>query len=106
MLFDRQVIYHFIFNLVNYFSIGTEKLIHFINRLIWLVLTLPVSTATTERAFSAMKLVKTRLQSRMEDEFLRNCLITYIEKEIAIQFATDKLIDDFDAIQTRRVALK
>jgi hypothetical protein len=53
-----------------------------------------------------MKLVKTRLRSRMEDEFLRNCLITYIEKEIAIQFVTDKLIDDFDAIQTRRVALK
>jgi hypothetical protein len=53
-----------------------------------------------------MKLVKTRLRSRMEDEFLRNCLIIYIEKEIAIQFATDKLIDDFDAIQTRRVALK
>ena len=83
-----------------------KKLTHFLNRLIRLVLTLPASTATTERAFSAMKLVKTRLRSKMEDEFLRNCLITYIEKEIAIQFATDKLIDDFDAIQTRRVALK
>jgi hypothetical protein len=74
--------------------------------LIRLVLTLPVSTATTKRAFSAIKLVKTRLRSRMEDEFLRNCLITYIEKETTIQFATNKLIDDFDAIQTRRVALK
>jgi hypothetical protein len=74
--------------------------------LIRLVLTLPVSTATTKRAFSTIKLVKTRLRSRMEDEFLRNCLITYIEKETTIQFATDKLIDDFDAIQTRRVALK
>jgi hypothetical protein len=42
----------------------------------------------------------------MEDEFLRNCLITYIEKEIAIQFTTNKFIDGSDAIQTRRMALK
>ncbi|XP_057723623.1 uncharacterized protein LOC130939543 [Arachis stenosperma] len=35
---------------------------HMVDRLIRLVLTLPVSTATTERAFSAMKIVKTRLR--------------------------------------------
>jgi hypothetical protein len=34
----------------------------FLSRLIQLVLTLPVSTTTTERAFSTMKLVKTRLR--------------------------------------------
>jgi hypothetical protein len=58
-------------------------IIFFLGRLIRLVLTLPVSTATTERAFSAMKLVKTRLRNKMEDGFLRDCLIIYIEKEIA-----------------------
>ena len=40
-----------------------------IDRLIRLVLTLPVSTATTERAFSAIKLIKTSLRSKMENEF-------------------------------------
>ncbi|KAJ1260982.1 hypothetical protein BS78_10G273300 [Paspalum vaginatum] len=69
------------------------------SKLIRLVLTLPVSTAITERAFSTMKLVKTRLRNKMEYEFLRDCLITYIEKEIAMGFTTDKLIDDFDAIR-------
>jgi hypothetical protein len=58
-------------------------IIFFLGRLIRLVLTLPVSTATTERAFSAMKLVKTRLRNKMEVGFLRDCLIIYIEKEIA-----------------------
>ncbi|CAL4892189.1 unnamed protein product [Urochloa decumbens] len=53
-----------------------------------------------------MKLCKTRLRSKMEDEFLRNCLLIYIEKEIAMRFTTDELIDDFDAIQTRRVAFQ
>ena len=78
---------------------------YFLGRLIRLVLTLSVSTATTERAFSAMKVVKTRLRNKMEDGFLRDCLITYIEKEIAMEFTTDTLIDDFYAIKNRRVRL-
>ena len=38
---------------------GKSKFYHLIDRQIRLVLTLPVSTATTERAFLAMKLLKT-----------------------------------------------
>lgn len=33
-------------------------------------------------------------------------ILVYIEKEIEMEFTTDQLIDDFDAIQTRRVAFK
>ncbi|CAL9019982.1 unnamed protein product [Prunus brigantina] len=53
---------------------------YLIDRLIRLVLTLPVSTATTERAFSAMKLVKTALRNKMKNEFLVDSMIVYIEK--------------------------
>ena len=35
-----------------------------------LVLTLPVSTATTEQAFSAIKVVKTNFCNKMENDFL------------------------------------
>jgi hypothetical protein len=77
-----------------------------IYRLIRLVLTLPVSTATSERAFSAMKVVKTRLRNKMEDAFFRDCLVIYIEKELAVQFTTDDIIDDFYAMKTRKVKLK
>ncbi|XP_029148846.1 uncharacterized protein [Arachis hypogaea] len=41
---------------------GKSRTYHMVDRLIRLVLTLSVSTATTERAFSAMKIVKTRLR--------------------------------------------
>lgn len=64
--------------------------------LVRLILTLPVSTATTEDAFSAMKLVKTKLRNKMEDGFLRDCLVTYIEKEIVVGISTDAIIDKFD----------
>ena len=77
-----------------------------INRLIRLVLTLPVSIATTERAFSAMKLVKTKLRNRMEDDFLASYLITYIEKEIASSFDIDSIIDAFNDMKERRVQLQ
>ncbi|KDO72487.1 hypothetical protein CISIN_1g038425mg, partial [Citrus sinensis] len=52
--------------------VETRKLqIYFLlDRLIRLVLTLPVSTATIERAFSAMKLIKTTHRNKLENEFL------------------------------------
>jgi hypothetical protein len=71
--------------------------------LIRLVLTLPVSTATTERAFSAMKVNKTRLRNKMEDEFLRNCLVLYIEREIAMKVTTESIIDVFSMVKKRAV---
>ncbi|KAL4565095.1 hypothetical protein LXL04_029179 [Taraxacum kok-saghyz] len=64
--------------------------------------TLPVSTATSERAFSAMKIVKTQLRNTMNDDFLKNCLHVNIEKEIADTFSTDMVIDDFYSMKQRR----
>jgi hypothetical protein len=40
-------------------------------------------------SFLAMKIVKTRLCNRMENDFLLNYLIVYIEKEIAKRFTID-----------------
>jgi hypothetical protein len=75
------------------------KIYNLIDRLIRLVLTLPVSTATIERAFSAMKLVKTRLRSRMEDESLADHLVVYIEKEIAKDFPIKIIMDEFYSME-------
>ena len=88
------------------YHLNMQMLTIFFCRLIRLVLTLPVSTATTERAFSAMKLVKTRLRNKMGDAFLRDCLVIYIEKEIAMKFTPDTLIDNFYEMKTHRVRLK
>ncbi|KAL4554360.1 hypothetical protein LXL04_039497 [Taraxacum kok-saghyz] len=78
----------------------TGKASHYylIDRLIRLVLTLPVSTATTERAFSAMKIVKNRLRNKMDDDFLADSLVLYIEKDIARSFSLDSILDDFNDV--------
>ena len=64
-------------------EMGKVSIYFLIDRLVRLVLTLPVSTVTTKRAFSVMKLVKTTLQNKMEDGFLADCLVIYIERELA-----------------------
>ncbi|PWA45369.1 hypothetical protein CTI12_AA518390 [Artemisia annua] len=66
-----------------------------IDRLNCLIVTLLVSTATFERAFSKMKLVKTRLCSTMSDEFLKSSTILSVEREIARILCTSNIIDDF-----------
>nr|XP_023872349.1 zinc finger MYM-type protein 1-like [Quercus suber] len=83
---------------------GKSNIYFLIDRLIRLVLTLPVSIATTERAFLAMKLLKTRLRNRMEDEFLADNMIVYIEKEIAGNFTIEMIMDKFYSMKNRRQA--
>ncbi|KAM5580829.1 hypothetical protein ABKV19_010171 [Rosa sericea] len=75
-------------------------------RLICLVLTIPVSTATTEKAFSAMNIIKNKLRNKMEDEFLGDCMVLHIEKEYAESIDNESVIKDFEACGTRRVRFK
>ena len=74
-----------------------------VDRLIRLVLTIFVSTATCERAFSAMNIVKTKLRTKMEDDFLRDVRVIFIERELVNLFDVDSIIDDFALMKSRRV---
>ena len=53
-----------------------------------------------------MKLVKTTLQNKMEDEFLADFLVIYIERELAKNIDSDLIINDFYSIKNRRAPLK
>ncbi|CAN1254409.1 hypothetical protein LINPERPRIM_LOCUS8646 [Linum perenne] len=83
-----------------------EKQYMMICRLIRLILTLLVSTATTERAFSAMKFVKTDIRSNMADGFLADTLMMFIERDYARKLDRDSIIDEFSKLKNRRVQLK
>ncbi|VVA40533.1 PREDICTED: zinc finger, partial [Prunus dulcis] len=50
------------------------------------------------RAFSTMKHVKTVLRNKMEDEYLVDSLIVYIEKELFVNIDSDSIINDFDSL--------
>jgi hypothetical protein len=71
-----------------------SKTYHLINRLIRLILTLSMFTAIIERAFSIMKVVKSKLRNKMNDEFFVNSLVVYIKREIVKSFNLDSILDD------------
>jgi hypothetical protein len=50
-----------------------------------------------------MGVVKTRLRNKMDDDFLTNSLVVNIEKDIAIQFILDSIMDEFESLGKRRV---
>ena len=50
--------------------------------LVTLALILLIATAIVERAFSAMNIIKNRLRNQIGDQWINDCLITYIEKYI------------------------
>ena len=69
--------------------------------LVTLALILPVATATVERVFSAMKIVKTRLRNRMGDQWMTNNLIVFIEKDIFDCIDNDVIMQRFQNMKSR-----
>lgn len=65
--------------------------------------TLPVSTATVERSFSKLKLVKTKLRSLCKEERLSELLLLAIEKDIPIN--ENDVIDIFRDMTNRKLLL-
>ena len=73
-----------------------------VNLLVKLVLTLPVATATVERSFSAMKYIKNELRNRMEDQWMNDCLVVYIEEDVACSIDNETIMQRFQNMKTLR----
>ena len=71
-------------------------------RLIELALILPVATATVERAFSAMSIIKSELRNKMNDNWMNHCMICYIERDVFASIEDRKIIDHYHAMRTRK----
>ena len=53
-----------------------------------------------------MSINKTRLWSKIEDGFLTDSLVVYIEKEIANTISVDVIVDDFYELKSHRAQLR
>ena len=83
-----------------------KHLVHpLVYRLLKLALTLPVATATVERCFSAMKFVKTASRKRIGDQFLSDCLVCFIEKDLFASVTNETVVKKFQSMAERRVCL-
>ncbi|XP_039135742.1 uncharacterized protein LOC120273164 [Dioscorea cayenensis subsp. rotundata] len=84
---------------------GKHIIFPLIYRLIELALVLPVVTATVERVFSAMNIVKTDLRNKMGDEWMNDSLVVYIEREVFATIDNEAILQRFQKMQTRRMQL-
>ena len=74
-------------------------------RFIELILILPVATASVERIFSALNIIKTDLRNKMGDEWLNDLMICYTEKEIFRKIDIEKIKKRFQEMKKRRMLL-
>ena len=86
-------------------EVGIHTTFHLVYLLIELVLVLPVVIVAVERAFSAMNIVKTDLCNKIGDDFLTDCLVCYIEKDVFKSIDNEVIIQYFQNMKTRRIDL-
>ena len=63
--------------------------------LVILTLILLVTIATVERVFSTMNIIKNRLHNQIGDQWMNDCLITYIEKYIFKTIKCEEIMQRF-----------
>ncbi|XP_042387864.1 uncharacterized protein LOC121979965 [Zingiber officinale] len=74
-------------------------------RMIELALLLPVATATIERVFLTMNIVKTYLRNRIGDEWMNESLIIYIEKDVFNTVDNELILQHFQNMEFRSMQL-
>ena len=84
--------------------VSTNKHLAFplVYQLLKIVLVLPVATASVERCFSAMKIVKTLLHNRIGDDFMNHCIICFLEQRLLYSTPRKVVIDRFLKMRNRR----
>ena len=63
--------------------------------LVTLTLILLVATVTVERDFSAMNKIKNQLCNQIGDQWMNDCLVTYIEKDIFKTIKCKEIMQQF-----------
>ena len=69
--------------------------------LMTLALILLVATATVEKAFSVMNIIKNWLHNQIGDQWMNDCLVTYIEKDIFKTIKCEEIIQRFQNMKNR-----
>ena len=59
------------------------------------MLVLPIATASVERCFSVVKIVKTDLRNRIGDEFMNGYVVCFVEQEFLDAIPNDDVIVRF-----------
>jgi len=94
-------------NLINIFekAESSKSILPWANRICHLASTASVTTASDERMFSKLKLIKSYLRSKMDDQRLNALIMLSCEKDITDSLNIHDLVHKWAALKHRRVQL-
>lgn len=81
----------------------TKQMLSIVHKLVVIYLTYPVTSATAERSFSALRRVKTYLRSRMTSQRLNNLFLLYVHQSRTDSLDLTSVAKDFASSNARRV---
>lgn len=84
----------------------SEELKHILptsNKICRLIFTAPVSTASNERAFSKLKIVKNYLRSTMREDRLQNLMLLSCNKDFTDSIDIDQIMKHWGLLKERRI---
>ena len=73
-----------------------------VDKLLRIYLTIPITTATAERSFSALRRIKTYLRSTMSEERLNNTMLLHVHKDLCDKTDLSKIAQMFVSCNSRR----
>ena len=80
-----------------------KKFLTEIHKLLKLYLTIPVTTASSKRSFSALKHVKTYLRSSMTQNRLNHCMLLHVHKDKTKKLDLRQLAEEFVKVNDTRI---
>jgi hypothetical protein len=72
-----------------------------VHKLLKLVLVLPVATASVERCFLVMKIVKTISRNRIGNQFINDCIVCFVEPAYLATIPNNVILDRFQKMEDR-----
>ena len=90
-----------IYSVMTEISLGKEMFSEILN-LIKIFYTIPVTTSTAERTFSALHRLKTYLRTSMSQQRLNHAMTLYVHKERTDQINLDEILKSFITVNERR----
>ena len=73
-----------------------------IHKLLRLYLTVPITSATSERTFSVLKRLLVYLRSSMTEKRLNNCLLVHVHKDIVDELNLKEIAVEFVSTNDER----
>ena len=81
---------------------ANRKLLSEVHKLIRLYLTIPITSATSERTFSVLRRLLTYMRSTMTEKRLNNCLLIHVHKDVTEQLDLVQIAKEFVSANDER----